>query len=363
MRKMAWVLFFASAVLLLAMSGQWRSLDGQVQAYFAVCPSDGTLVKDLRSWLAHEEMSLYTLGTARIGEISDVRVYECMVYHPDALGVTLTQGSALTQAQLDWDDGVAMISEPLALALDPAMDCVGRLLTIGDRMYRIVGIYRARSPLGYLTVLDSYSAIVPCREGTSLRQMHLWIRTRDDSRYVYQQVKKNLDGLNQSADYGSEGAVDLGLAAKLGRQGVYCWLWLDFAVLCAANLRRLRPRWQCFIRETAERRRRYDVGSFFWSIFSHALKEVLPSLVLVLACVVSLVVLLDGLTLDESVFPRRFLDLGAWRDMLIADTLRENVAQSAPVLANLLCRRLEQLCVGLGIFSFGTLLLVMGRER
>lgn len=363
MRKMAWTLFFASAVLLLAVSGQWRNLDGQVQARFIARPDGEALVKALRSSLGDVEMGLYALGSAQAGKIPDVRLYECLIYHPDALGVTLTQGNALTQAQLDRGEDTAMISEQLALALDPAMDCVGRPLTIGDRTYRIAGVYRARSPLGFLTMLDACSAIVPCREESSLRQMHLWIRTRDDSRYVHQQVEKDLDGLDASAEYGSSEAVDLGLAAKLGRQGARFWLWLDFAVLCIAMFRRLRPRRRQFLREIAERRRRDDAGTLLRNALPRVLTEVLPSLLLLLACAGSTATLLSGLTLDESVLPRRFLDLSAWRKMFMDNALRENAAQPAPVWVNVLCRRLESLCAGLGVFSFGALLLALGRER
>lgn len=364
MKRIAGVLCVASIVALVWLRPLWIQLEGQVQAQLTVQPNDEALSEACREWSADSlECGLYAMGEGTADGLEGILLYECLVYHPDALGVTVVAGTSVTPAQIAAEDRVVMLSEATALALDPSMNCVGREIAIGGEYFRIVGIYRMRSPLGVLTQRPEASAILPCRMSDEPRSMYLWLRTQGNSRFLLQRTSREIEGLTQSPDFGGAGAQDAGTAAAHGRQRILFWLWLDGVVAAAARLWQWKSRRARFAREVIRRRGIFEGRSFLRKAVALAATDLLPSAALAFAAILATACAASGLALDETIVPLRFLDPGTWLEMFKANALRANTSDLAPVYPIVLGARLTQLTEMAGTLSFGSLLLSLRRER
>lgn len=364
MKKLGGCLFAGCTALLLWLYVLYGHLDGQIQARFSAQPEKASLASAMSQWNeASLEYGLYAMGIGVVEDLEDVLLYECLAYHPDALGITMVWGAPITPAQITNQDHVVMLSQETAMKLNPAMDWSGRCVQIDGESYQVVGVYRARSHLGFLTQVCKETAILPCRAGPTPRNFSLWLCTRGDSRYLFQRAQGWLDALHQSADFASSSTWDLGLSALLGRQGILLWLWLDSMASFIFMLRRWRQRRARFLEQVHRCFSIWEAGTCLRGILPRFVVDLLPSVLLVSAGLWATVRLAGGLVLNEMVLPQHFLRVGAWLEMFAVKTMQANAAPWFPVYPYVLCMRLSQLSGISGALSFALMLLFLKEER
>ena len=128
------------------------SLSGQsLFSYMGIIHSDlqGTLAQIASDCDA--DFGAFAMEETTLNNREDIQVYECLNYHPEAIGILMMKGSPITHAQTNHSDSVIMLSEKAALTLSPTLDCIDSFVSLNEKKYRIVGIYQHYEPLGYLT--------------------------------------------------------------------------------------------------------------------------------------------------------------------------------------------------------------------
>lgn len=364
MRNIVGLLLVICIVLLTWISTMWSLLSGQIQAHFTSSAGNKLLSDLMKKWKeSSAEFGIYAFGENDINNSEDVLLYECIAYHPDALGITIISGTSITPQQIAKGDQVAMLSEKIAVSLDPSMNCIGQEITIDGERYRVLGIYRNRSPLGFLSRLPGNSVVIPYRRNEETRILNLWIQAQEDSRFLYQEVHGALELLNQSKDFASFSVKDLGLAARLGRQNSLFWLWLDGALLSFTIFHRSRFRRKRFFRKAALQYRIFEFRIFLRKILPSMIVDLLPSVTFVVVALLVTVKLASGVVIDATVLPQRFLDINAWRNMFVSNVLQTNSAYFVPAFSYVICDRLNQLNRILGSFGLACLLLCLKKER
>lgn len=359
MKKAACGLCGACCILLIWCAAFYLQLDGQIQAHFTA-RWDQSLQTELQKRLENEDaqMGLYAVLESDIGSLEDGSIYECIFYHPDAIGIQIIEGAAITQAQIEADDAVMMLSEGAAMRMDPNMNLIGTKTMLNGREYTIIGIYRQRSPLGMLTRRSELSAVIPFRMTDQPRVLRLWLYTAGNTRFLYQKLQSCIADLNQSADVGSMNVRNLGTAARLGRQRAYIWLWIGCTAFCIGLLRRWRGRRRRFLENAQQLYAREEFPVFARTGLRWAMQAYLPSMLAAAFWIAASIWLIAGFCFDETVLPRRFLSLKAWYEMLVQNAIRTNESHFWPTLQGALYDRLRHLVSILGSLGVGTILYI-----
>ncbi len=359
MKKAAYGLCGACFVLLIWCAALYLQLDGQIQAHFTA-RWDQSLQTELQKRLENEDaqMGLYAMRRSDIGSLEDGSIYECVFYHPDAIGIQIIAGTAITQAQIEADDAVMMLSEGAAMRMDPDMNLIGTETMLNGREYTIIGIYRQRSPLGMLTRRSELSAVIPFRTTDHPRVFRLWLYTAGNTRFLYQKLQNCIVDLNQSEDVGGMNVRDLGTAARLGRQSAYIWLWIGCTAFCIGLLRHWKGRRRRFLENAGQIYVREEFAVFVRRGLRLAVRDYLPSILAAALWIAASIWLIASFRFDETVLPRRFLSLKAWYEMLLQNAIRTNESDFLPTLQGALYDRLRHMVSILGSLGIGTVLYI-----
>ena len=262
------------------------------------------------------EMGVYAVRDLKTNVLDECQLYEFVRFNPNASGMVILKGSFITAAQVKNGDTVVMLSEQAAMHYSPEMDCIDTFIEIDGVPRKVVGIYKANEPLGFLTRTEKVSAILPFVSNNPDRtkpcRLFVWIRTENGALFTHNTVRKELKVLHEDNDTGSYQSFDLNKMAEENKQAIRFFILMLLLLLC-------------YFRRSAW---------LIWAMwFAH--------------CATRLVINADKV-------PTQFLDPEAWLTKLEAYVISSNISEDVPMHTYLLAVRLEQMCM-----MFGTMALLM----
>lgn len=275
-------------------------------------------------------------------DIEDCRVYETLVFHPGALGISLLSGRAPASAY------ETIISDQLATDVFHSYDCVGLTIKIDGIVYTITGVYTSYEPLGAITRVAERSAVIEAVDA-SVRSVYVWLRARKSDIFLCAEGRKALKKLNYSSDAGAFQAVDLGAKVKSGRQRI-CFMVLVIVWLAAlAMWKRMRAVRAAFhARCRAEFTHNYAPRAIPRLVipFFRALTPSLLALALTAAFAVYCV---DSLYISAGAIPKKLLSPGAWLEIARDGWIAGNSDSCLTFYATVMLRRLGQIITAAGV--------------
>lgn len=345
MRRWIFVLLaLLCAAALWVCGALFQSLGGQSLCRLTAVP-DAAVAARIR---AMAEARGLQFSAFAIGDEESLTLFECLFYHPEALGITLTDGSPITQAQIERGERVAMLSESAALALSPTLDVVGQSVMLGDTSYRVVGIYKHYEPIGFLARTARASAIVPLGAEEDARRIYVWTRPKAASPFAFQYARTALEKLDLGRDAQSFMAADIGLMADMNRQAIRFWTLSALLLFGIYALRKLAWMRRAFVKAVRRECTRHYGGRAALHLIGPFAWYVAPSLAVVAALAFYMVYCAKNLLISAQFVPARFLDPEAWLSQLSALAVKNNLAESMPVYAYALCAQLAYLTMACG---------------
>ncbi|MEG1844602.1 MAG: ABC transporter permease [Clostridia bacterium] len=327
-----------------------ESLEGQSVHRLSVAVNNGTrkALRDL-SIEQNAEMGAFAVSETTFAGGALAR-YQCLAYHPGALGIVLTHGAPITQAQIERGDKVIMLSQHAAMQLSPDLRCVGTKTHIGEVPYLIIGIYRHVEPLNFLTRTSEDTAIVPITTADDERRVYVWLKDKAASPFAFAQADKALRELGSAVDLGDYQAIDLSRVSREGRQGFRLWLLIITTVLGLELLRVLTGSRKRFREDIRRAFAKHDAPRACLGLVWPFVRSMLPTLLVIGGWGVCVLDFAGRLVISDQV-PGALLDPGAWIDKRVAYTMTANLAEGLPVVAPLLAEHLIRLGTALGIVA------------
>lgn len=300
------------------------------------------------------ELGAFALGEAKLGTAGteqEILLRECLVYHPEALGILMITGSPITHSQIEGSEAVVMLSLDAALKHFPTINCIDAIVELNGTPHRVVGVYQEDEPLGPTTRTASASAITPMRVSNGARKLYVWLRPKKASSFAFQHAKSQLDKLSRNSDLGVFQATDIGRMSQMNRQGVRFWQLLLLSVLCCRLLQMLTKMRRRFYQHARSAfSKQYGLracAELIWPV----MWGLLPSLALIICWIGYFIYCANRLLISAEHVPKQLLDPSAWWAKLIETTISVNISTAMPVFSYLLNSKLQWVSLILGLLG------------
>lgn len=329
----------------------WKMLEGQ-SAFRISAVDDSLLADDLRDIA---EQCDAQLGAFSIRDTQGLRLYECVVYHPEALGILSIDGDPLTSEQIAAEEPVAMLSKAAAMLLSPDLNCIGDMVQIDGAEYKVIAVYREYEPLGALTRTAEASAIIPARQDGEPRRFYIWIDAKPGDVFAYQQASDLLEDMNQSADAGSFQVEDITGSAQSGRQGIRVILLILLAMISTGLLRAMAKHRRDFARKAQNEMGQYYAPRAVLRLIVPFCWQILPSIAVCAAEAAYSAYCAAKINIGVGSLPGKLLNLSAWTELWTQSIIWGNAREEMPFFSALLNGWLETLTLIAGAVGIGSL--------